>query len=305
VGKPLGCAWCNSATQLVEYDVRLASHVLEPDNDWLKTHLFTGPSRRCLFGLDQRSSSCSATGYTSISPVMLVVDSRMKEWSLVTDVHGFPGISGWKQLVPGGTLTGAWEAIELARLPPSGMSGLHRHTRTNEIYFLLAGRGEYLIDGRAEPMPVGHLAVTAVGSVHGLRNIGREDLVWLVAEASACSVDVIAPPSFGETIVKQSVGPLDLERIGELNLLPYGVAPLRRTGVLRLSSGATWELNTDRGEVFGYLMEGAGFLVVNGVEFAVAAGTGITLTRGEKARLTVTEPARMFWVCSDVAEDPT
>lgn len=234
---------------------------------------------------------------------MLVTDSGTKTWSLVTDVHGAPGTSGWKQLMPGRTLRGAWEAVELARIPPGGLSGEHRHTRTHEIYFILSGCGEYLLDGRAEPMPAGHLAVTAVGSVHGLRNIGKEDLVWLVAEAPAQPYSRRAvPPSPGETIVNRSVGPVELNQIGHLDLTPYGVEPFRQVGVYQLPAGQSWDLTTDRGEFFGYLLDGAGVMTANRVEFPVTAGTGVTLTRGERARLTATEPTRLYWVCSGLPD---
>lgn len=234
---------------------------------------------------------------------MLVADSGTKTWSLVTDVHGAPGTSGWKQLMPGRTLRGPWEAVELARIPPGGVSGEHRHTRTNEIYFILSGRGEYLLDGSAEPMPAGHLAVTAVGSVHGLRNAGNEELVWLVAEAPAQSrFHRAVRPSSGETIVNRSLGPVELDRIGHLDLSPYGVEPFQQVGIYQLSAGQSQDLTTDRGEFFGYLLDGAGIMTANRAEFPVTAGTGVTLTRGERATLTATESTRLYWVCSGLPD---
>lgn len=240
---------------------------------------------------------------------MQIANSNTKTWSVVTDVHGAPGISGWKQLMPGRTLRGAWEAVELARIPPGGRSGLHRHTRTNEIYFTLSGCGEYLLDGRSESMPTGHLAVTAVGSVHGLRNIGQEDVVWLVAEAPARSYwHRVIPPlpgeatSPGEATVNRSLGPVDLDQIGHVDLTPYGVEPLQQVGIHQLLADQSWDLTTDRGEFFGYLLDGAAVITANRTEFPVAAGTGVTLTRGERVTLTATKPTRLFWVRSGLPD---
>lgn len=227
---------------------------------------------------------------------MLITDGTTTPWSIVTDVHGAPGTSGWKQLVPGMTLRGAWEAVELARIPPGGLSGLHRHTRTHELYLALAGSGEYLIDGRDEPIEAGQLAVTQVGSVHGLRNSGLGDVVWLVVEVPA----QLLPPTPAEVIVNRSLGPVDLDRIGHLDLTPYGLEPLRQVGMDHLVAGQSRDLTTDDGEFFGYLVDGTAIVRTTdgGAEFPIGAGTGVTLTRGERATLTATEASRLFWVCS-------
>lgn len=234
---------------------------------------------------------------------MLIADGTAKPWSIVTDVHGAPGISGWKQLVPGLTLRGAWEAVELARIPPGGLSGLHRHTRTHELYLALAGSGEYLIDGRSEPFEAGRLAVTAVGSVHGLRNGGTDDVSWLVVEVPCRTPSYPLTPR--EVTVDRSLGPVDLDRIGRLDLTSHGLEPLRQVGMDRLVAGESRDLTTDDGEFFGYLVDGAAEVRTadGAVTFPVGPGTGITLARGERARLTATEAGRLFWVRSGLPDE--
>ena len=97
-------------------------------------------------------------------------------------VHGTTGVTRWKALASGADLRGGWEAVEWACVPPGGISGEHRHTRTEEIYFILSGTGEIYLDGTAHPIAPGTLLLTGLGTVHGLRNTGDCDLAWLVIE---------------------------------------------------------------------------------------------------------------------------
>lgn len=101
--------------------------------------------------------------------------------------------------------------------------------------------------------------------------------------------------------MNRGLGPVDLERIGCLELTPYGLEPLRQVGLDQLAPGQSRALTTDGGEFFGYLVEGAAVIrTADGAAFTIGAGTGITLTRGEHASLTATETGRLFWVRSGV-----
>lgn len=224
---------------------------------------------------------------------MRIADGNATLWSIITDVHGAPGVSGWKQLVPGRTLLGPWEAIELARIPSGGVSGAHRHTRTNEIYFILAGSGEFTIDDRTVHVRPGYVAVTATGSTHALRNTGAEEMTWLVAEVPA------ARPS-EETIVKPGFRFVDLGQIGVLDLTNSGVDPLQEVGVRQVAPTHPVELSAEDAEVFAYLIGGAATVTVPGSAYPIEAGTGITLGKGERATITAIRPAQLFWVRSAV-----
>jgi len=109
----------------------------------------------------------------------------LAEPSIVYGVHGADGMSGWKCLARRTGLGGSWEAVEWAWVPPGGVSGEHLHTRTEEVYFILSGRAEILLDGVATEVGPGDLVLTGVGTTHGLRNIGDDDVTWLVIEMSS------------------------------------------------------------------------------------------------------------------------
>ncbi|WP_309116161.1 cupin domain-containing protein [Saccharothrix sp.] len=104
--------------------------------------------------------------------------------SAVQDVHGAAGASEWKCFTRRTWLHGDWEAVEWARIPPGGVSGEHVHSRTEEVYFILSGRGEILLDGVATEVGPGDVVLTGLGTKHGLRALGDQGVTWLVVEVS-------------------------------------------------------------------------------------------------------------------------
>lgn len=105
--------------------------------------------------------------------------------SRIQDVHGAAGESSWKCFARRTWLRGDWEAVEWARIPPGGVSGEHLHSRTEEVYFIVSGRGEILLDGVATEVGPGDVVLTGLGTTHGLRAIGDEGVSWLVIEVSS------------------------------------------------------------------------------------------------------------------------
>ena len=68
-------------------------------------------------------------------------------------------------------------------LPPGTSIGLHRHGNDQELYIVLAGRGELEADGKVYPAQPGDVFVNEPYGTHGLRNTGGEDLAVLVLES--------------------------------------------------------------------------------------------------------------------------
>lgn len=104
--------------------------------------------------------------------------------SQIQDVHGAAGASAWKCFARRTWLSGDWEAVEWAQIPAGGISGEHLHSRTEEVYFIISGRGEILLDGVATEVGPGDVILTGIGTTHGLRAIGDEGVSWLVIEVS-------------------------------------------------------------------------------------------------------------------------
>lgn len=58
--------------------------------------------------------------------------------------------------------------------------GLHPHEH-DEIYYVLSGRGRYVVDGQVHEVGPGHAMLTRAGSTHAIEQAGEEDLVLLIA----------------------------------------------------------------------------------------------------------------------------
>jgi mannose-6-phosphate isomerase-like protein (cupin superfamily) len=62
---------------------------------------------------------------------------------------------------------------------PGSAIGYHMQ-REDEIYYVLSGRGMMTIDGKEFEVGPGDAVLTRPGSSHGLKQIGKEDLVILI-----------------------------------------------------------------------------------------------------------------------------
>lgn len=64
-------------------------------------------------------------------------------------------------------------------LPAGAGIGLHRHDK-DEIYYIVSGRGRYVLDGVLYEVSAGDALLTRAGSSHALYQQGEEDLVILI-----------------------------------------------------------------------------------------------------------------------------
>ncbi len=61
--------------------------------------------------------------------------------SQILGVHGGRGVLRWKRFVTGLMMSADWDSFEHNRLEPGAAVGEHVHSRTEEIYFIIRGRG--------------------------------------------------------------------------------------------------------------------------------------------------------------------
>ena len=62
---------------------------------------------------------------------------------------------------------------------PGQEHALHAHAGLDKVYQVIAGSGEFLLEGRTIAMQAGVMLVAPEGVPHGIRNTGRERLVVL------------------------------------------------------------------------------------------------------------------------------
>ena len=58
--------------------------------------------------------------------------------------------------------------------------GLHQHHK-DEIYYVVSGRGRYVLGGEVHDVAAGNAMLTRAGSTHAIEQVGEEDLVLLLA----------------------------------------------------------------------------------------------------------------------------
>lgn len=64
-------------------------------------------------------------------------------------------------------------------LKPGSGIGYHMQ-KEDEIYYVLSGRGEMTMDGKTFEVKPGDAILTRPGASHGLKQIGKEDLVIMI-----------------------------------------------------------------------------------------------------------------------------
>ncbi|WP_116245107.1 cupin domain-containing protein [Nocardiopsis sp. FIRDI 009] len=227
----------------------------------------------------------------------------------VHGVHGAAGLTHWKCLAARRHLSGEWEAVEWASLPPGAVSGEHRHTRTEEIYFLIRGEGELVVNGTPHPVGPGSLLLTGIGAVHGLRNTGATDLDWLVIEMPAPETTRVlrgrpavprsTPPKEGRHQMNARL--YDLDEHGSVDPRELLTGPLSLVELIRVDPTVPHVLNSEGVEHTLFVLEGTGTAVSGDTSVPLAPGTALTLPLGGHAVVDTDSSLRCFHAVLDVA----
>jgi quercetin dioxygenase-like cupin family protein len=75
--------------------------------------------------------------------------------------------------------------VGLNAFEPGQEHALHSHQGMDKVYYVIEGRGLFLLAGREEPMAAGVLLVAPEGVPHGIRNTGAGRLLVLALLAPA------------------------------------------------------------------------------------------------------------------------
>jgi mannose-6-phosphate isomerase-like protein (cupin superfamily) len=108
-------------------------------------------------------------------------------------VHGGESRLYWKRFCTGNMLHSDLDSFEWARVPPDTVIGEHVHSRTEEIYFIVSGRGEMTVDGRRREVRAGDLVLTPLGSRHSFRPLGDEAVEIIVMEMLPPAIRRVLP----------------------------------------------------------------------------------------------------------------
>jgi mannose-6-phosphate isomerase-like protein (cupin superfamily) len=73
--------------------------------------------------------------------------------------------------------------VGLNAFEPGQEHRLHAHAGMDKVYYVVAGSGLFLLEGREEPMSAGLMLVAPESVQHGIRNTGTERLLVLAVLA--------------------------------------------------------------------------------------------------------------------------
>ncbi|KMS70922.1 hypothetical protein ACM01_29295 [Streptomyces viridochromogenes] len=219
---------------------------------------------------------------------LLIADLELP--SQVYGVHGAAGLTQWRSIAGGTGLRGPYEAVEWACVPPGGLSGEHLHSRTEEVYVLLSGEGEALLNGVAKPVRAGELILTGLGATHGLRNVGPGPLSWLTLEVPAPQTVALAHST------RKAVSPMplphgkatiiDLEQERDVDPHPVLQGPLRRIRMLSLTPGGSEFLPGHGAEHTLFVLSGEATVTAESGDVPIRPGIAVTTAGGEGLRIT-------------------
>ena len=84
-----------------------------------------------------------------------------------------------KELLDAEQLNGKCGLYAQVTLEPGCSLGYHEHHGETETYYLTKGAGIYNDNGKEYPVEVGDVTFCADGNGHGIKNAGKEDLVFV------------------------------------------------------------------------------------------------------------------------------
>lgn len=73
--------------------------------------------------------------------------------------------------------------VGLNAFEPGQLHSLHAHAGMDKMYYVLEGRGLFLLEGRELPMEAGDMLIAPEDVPHGVQNTGRERLLVLAVIA--------------------------------------------------------------------------------------------------------------------------
>jgi len=99
------------------------------------------------------------------------------------NLHGGFGSVEVKRMATGNQMFSDVDSFEFVRIPPGSCGGMHVHTRTEELYFILAGRGKLTMGDDVVEVGPGDLHLLSLNDRHELETLGDAAIEMIVIEA--------------------------------------------------------------------------------------------------------------------------
>jgi len=111
----------------------------------------------------------------------------------VTGAHGGTSSLLWKRFTDGNMMWSDLQSFEHVTAPPGGNVGLHVHSRTEEIYFIISGRGRMRVGDESRDVGPGDLILTPLHTAHSFKVVGDEPATFIVMEMVPPAIRAVLP----------------------------------------------------------------------------------------------------------------
>jgi mannose-6-phosphate isomerase-like protein (cupin superfamily) len=111
----------------------------------------------------------------------------------VTGAHGGTSSLLWKRFTDGNMMWSDLQSFEHVTVPPGGNVGLHVHSRTEEIYFIVSGRGRMRVGDESREVGPGDLILTPLHTAHSFQVVGDEPATFIVMEMVPPAIRAVLP----------------------------------------------------------------------------------------------------------------
>jgi len=111
----------------------------------------------------------------------------------VTGAHCGTSSLLWKRFTDGNMMWSDLQSFEHVTAPPGGNVGLHVHSRTEEIYFIISGRGRMRVGDESRDVGPGDLILTPLHTAHSFQVVGDEPATFIVMEMVPPAIRAVLP----------------------------------------------------------------------------------------------------------------
>jgi mannose-6-phosphate isomerase-like protein (cupin superfamily) len=111
----------------------------------------------------------------------------------VTGAHGGTSSLLWKRFTDGNMMWSDLQSFEHVTVPPGGNVGLHVHSRTEEVYFIVSGRGRMRVGDESREVGRGDLILTPLHTAHSFHVLGDEPATFIVMEMVPPEIRAVLP----------------------------------------------------------------------------------------------------------------
>jgi len=100
--------------------------------------------------------------------------------SILENCHEGKGSLSFCEIIKGRPWSSGFRYFHDDVLEPGASIGEHNHDGTEEIYFVVEGKGTMILDGKQHPIGPGDLSLVESGHSHGIMNSNESTMRLLV-----------------------------------------------------------------------------------------------------------------------------